>query len=256
MLKKFTLNVLSFVSLATVAQAGHLELVAELSKDQRAAVAKKFVEPYVSTTRQGLTWAGNIQVRYPHLRPLEDMQYTTTLADCIAEEQAQLIAQTYIDSAKSLAVKEISTTPFINTMEPSYYVVGRRSSLEYPETIISPDEEAVVCDLETSLTSNPKTLHYLQQKVIEELGSQVEDLKGKSDSFGFIAFGKTRFFEDKNFGDNSSWTALGEMDKKICLLSSKLDPLTLTFTTFNLRYIEDDGEIKFSMPFNLPQISI
>lgn len=253
MFRKIILSVLSCVASATVAQAGHLELVAELSDEQRTAVQQKFADPYISASKEnaGLTWVESVRVAYPHLRPLKTIKYTTMLAQRITEGQAQLIAQSYINSAKTLAVNEIQTTPFMNWQESPTRIIERRSSVDYPDEIISTHGEAVYCTLETSLTSNPNTLCVLQQHVIKELRPEIENLAYNSNSFGSIAFGRTGFFEEKGLENNRNWLAIGEMEKEIGRLSSQSGHLILTFTSFKLNYIEDNGEIKFSIPFNL-----
>lgn len=260
--KKFILSVLSFTSLLTAVQAGELVLEAELSEEQKAGVIRKFVAPFVTDMKPN-NQAGLIEIeggliRYPHLQPLKTMRYTTTLAFKVDEKEAGLIAEAYIKNAKLLKINEISTSPFLYVGEPCYETVPVRSSLNDPGLSSSDGKEVKYHALEISATSNPEILHTLKNKVVKELGSRIEGLQNKSDSFGSICFARTGFFESK---DDPEWPSegyrfeLGKMHNKIYHHSVNGDPLTLTFTKINLKYIDDKNKEIFTHSIDLSTLT-
>jgi hypothetical protein len=125
MYKKFFLSLLSFASLATVAQAGHLELTADLSEEQKAVVCKKFVEPYQEKYQGeyfnvviGKGFNESVVGLYrPYITPLKEMSFNTTLASNIQVDEAKMIAKAYIDIANKSGANKVSTSPYLNGNE-------------------------------------------------------------------------------------------------------------------------------------------
>lgn len=191
--------------------------------------------------------------QYPCLEPLEVMRYTTPLVSGINEKEANLIAKTYIDCAQVFEVNEICMTPFMATSgSRDMEIKSSRIATKIEDDIISPyggPSIDIVHTVETSFRGHSDDLYGLTQRVIEKLNSQIKNLARKSDTFGSIAFSR-RLLIQYGYMDTWGWISIEEMDKKLCQLSAQMDPLTLTFTSLNLKYIEDNV-VKFNMPFDL-----
>lgn len=236
-------------------QKNTLVLEAKLSEDQRAAVVAKYIEPYAQGVKKmggAVLFSDGTYVqqkptvlspnRYDtvpclKLNTLEEMIFTTNFGTNIDEFDAKLI----INFIKASGSTSVEGNPVPHT---EYEIVGTESSP-------SPGApRGQYNKVHFNLSLSPEEFVLWKEKIVSEL----DDFKNKIEIYGSIGVFETKIYE------NPSQPVPVEYDEDLWILSAtpkiinefkSEEPLNLSFNTFTLKYINDEGKIEFSESLDL-----